>query len=121
MLKSAYALAVRCSDRMLLKVPVLLPLGRRSPRVTFGAFPSLPDCDRCLLQTPRVWPRESQYVLGAAAGRSVSQHPGVIATSSASRETSPLRTHHALVPTIDVGWNIFSLDCRNLIRVRQAG
>src|SRR5262249_22108375 len=65
-------------------------------------------------------PPESEYVLGAAADRSASRHHGRIAPADRPREPSPLEATPLLTSTIAVDWSVFSLDYRNLIRVRRA-
>jgi hypothetical protein len=44
-----------------------------------------------------LWPRESQYVLGAAAERSASRHRGVIATCRSQENLVPTLGYHALL------------------------
>src|SRR5262249_42736705 len=63
-------------------------------------------------------PPESEYVLGTAADRSASRHHGRIAPADRPREPSPLEATPLLTSTIAVDWSVFSLDYRNLIRVR---
>src|SRR5262249_27734821 len=68
------------------------------------------------------WPRESEYLLGAAATLRASGEPtpGTIATSRPPREPSPPRdATPLLISTIAVDGKRFSLDYGTFIRVRR--